>query len=131
MASPRQEKRCFRYAKWTNRLQTEKPYTIISDLPGVTEDQKSNMTFHEGPEELVTDIRGREKDFTLDDHGFMVGKQSFPDVDMSSAEAIATYQMEVEKFIKANVEGADKVIFFDHRVSARQIIDMRASSHPN
>jgi hypothetical protein len=61
----------------------------------------------------------------------MVGKQSFPDVDMSSAEAIATYQMEVEKFIKANVEGADKVIFFDHRVSARQIIDMRASSHPN
>jgi len=106
-----------RYGIWDDRFKSEKPYVVISDLPDLPEDKRSNISFMSAPEEVIRDIRGREKDFNLDDNGFVFLNHQFPDFDVFDGDLIEKlYQPEVEKLLRSKIDGVDRVIFFDYRV---------------
>ena len=66
----------------------------------------------------ITDIRGRESCFNLDDNGFCP-LQSGPsaEVDFTSDESIKQkYYPELEKLLLQNVPGAERVFLFDYTV---------------
>lgn len=66
----------------------------------------------------ITDIRGREPHFNLDDNGFCLLKSdSSAEVDFTSDESIKQiYYPELEKFLLQNVPGAERVLPFDYTV---------------
>jgi hypothetical protein len=62
----------FDYMKWNPKFHTgeEKPFRILIPIPASAPDQRTtNVDFAPGPEEVVTDVRGREGEFSLDGHG--------------------------------------------------------------
>jgi hypothetical protein len=106
-----------RYARWDDRFAHEKPYVVISDIQGLPEDRKTNISFMNAPEEIIHDVRGHEEDFNLDENGFVFIKHKFSDFDVYNPGLVEKfYKTEVEKFLKSKVDGVDQVVFFDHRV---------------
>ena len=111
------KKQRLNYIQWDDRFLVEKPYMIISDIPGLPNEKKSNCKFAPDPEETIRNIRGRESEFTLNDHGFQFVRHEFSDFDITSTDEVERkYYPEVEAFLKANIEGVDRVVFFDFRV---------------
>ena len=106
------------YLQWDDTFNSEKPYQIVSEnIPELDRLARSNIVMMEGPEELIEDIRGRETTFGLDTNGFMVLKHIFPAIDYQRHQDVEEiYKPEVEKLLKRNVEGVDKVVFFNWRV---------------
>jgi len=107
------------YALWDSLFLSEKPYQIISDFGRHSEDlRNTNLAYKPGKLETIYDIRGRESDFALDEHGFAVcnhqsALQSFKD----SALIEGTYLPEIEELLKQQVEDVNEIFFFDWRVS--------------
>lgn len=88
--TPKNEHHHLKYLEWSDIFNTEKPYTIVSNMPWLPNSKKNNLTFTQGPEELISDIRGRENEFTLDQNGFAFVSPSFSDFDVSSHVAVET-----------------------------------------
>ena len=106
------------YLQWEDKFNSEKPYQIVSEnIPELDDLARSNIAMGEGPEELIEDIRGRETTFDLDENGFKIVKYAFPVIDYQKNQDVEEiYKPEVEKLLKGNVEGVDKVVFFNWRV---------------
>ena len=106
------------YLRWDDRFRTEKPYQVVSEnIPGLQHIPKQNIQMIEGPEELITDIRGFESAFNLNDHGFQILQHHFPDLDYQHLEDVEhTYKPELERLLKQSVAGVDQVAFFNWRV---------------
>ena len=112
------ERKKLMYLQWEDKFNSEKPYQIVSEnIPELDGLARSNITMIEGPEEMIEDIRGRETTFDLDQNGFKVLKCAFPAIDYQRNEDVEEiYKPEVEKLLRENVEGVDKVVFFNWRV---------------
>ncbi|CAG8069228.1 unnamed protein product [Penicillium salamii] len=104
-----------RYLKWDERYKREKPYQINSHIPGLSEHEKSNLSF-ESVAQSIADIRGQEDEFTLDTNGFQVLADRSPPWDFTQGLTIKAYYDEIETILKGNIEGVDKVFCFDYRV---------------
>ncbi|KXX77209.1 hypothetical protein MMYC01_206378 [Madurella mycetomatis] len=106
-----------KYAIWDERFRHEKPYTIVSDMPWLEDSLKTNLTFRYGPEELITDVREHEGEFSLDENGFAYVSHEFPAFDVTDEALIeAMLYPQAEEFLRTKVEGVDRVHFFDHRI---------------
>jgi hypothetical protein len=102
------------YLKWQDIYLTEKPYLALMDVPeGV---RRSNMLFEDGPVEEINDIRGREDQFDLDTHGFMIRKCPLQTkvFDRESIESL--YLKEVESLIYQEIADVEKVVCFNWQV---------------
>ncbi|KAH5170655.1 hypothetical protein HBH68_215750 [Parastagonospora nodorum] len=68
----------------------------------------------------VRDIRGREKDFTLDGNGFQVHRQASSEKEFRDDEKIKSgYYAETEQLLK-DVTGASRVFIFDHTIRRQE-----------
>lgn len=65
-----------RYIKDRELYSREKPYVLYCPVAGVP---SRNIIFDEGPEQVITDVRGREEEFTLELHGFVFKKAEAPE----------------------------------------------------
>ncbi|KAF1937514.1 hypothetical protein EJ02DRAFT_385542 [Clathrospora elynae] len=75
----------------------------------------------------VRDVRGREKDFTLDGNGFQFYRNTANEKDFLDDEKIkAGYYAEVEQLLK-DATGASRIFIFDHTIR-RQVPDSAAKS---
>ena len=77
----------------------EKPYVLYYPVPGVP---SRNIIFQEGPEQVISDVRGHEGDFHLEKHGFIFKKAKAP-VDMdwkSHADIEQRYVPSVQKMVQ-------------------------------
>ena len=104
------------FIKWTDLYKTEKPYQIFIDLPSST--PRTNVDF-EVKDVTFRDIRGKETSFGLDTHGFMMhNTEETVDLDEDpTAEFMEkVYLPIVEKLVRKEVKGADRVKIFDWRV---------------
>lgn len=80
-------------------------------------EHKTNILLEPGPEETLTDVRGREHEFTLDDHGFTYVNAPTNFKDWSSQPQIAKeYLPEMEQLLQREVDGCDEVVFYDARI---------------
>lgn len=123
-----QESAKFQFLKWTDSYLTERPfekYLLGESEKGSGED--TNLSFEEQPVS-VKDIRNHEGDFELDKHGFMVRNFSkgaavcSEDQKLNDMAVRKLYYPVVEDFLKAQVEGADKVYPFDWRVGKNKTL---------
>ena len=116
---PRNERRRLMYLQWDELFRSEKPYQIVSEnIPEVQHLAKQNIRMAEGPEELITDIRGNESAFSLDENGFQIYKHDFPGIDYQKLEDVEQiYKPELERLLRQNIPGVGKVEFFNSRVS--------------
>ena len=102
----------------------EKPFSInipVHHLPGA---RQSNVEYGYVEDISVTDIRGRESQFSLDIHGFEVVQQSIPYAynDFEDTSVITqTYVKHMEDWMQEYFQAED-VFVFDHQVRRRNPI---------
>lgn len=116
-----QEHAKIQYLKWTDEYLTEGPFEkyVIGEQP--TDERTTNLAFEE-KDILIKDIRGHEKDFSLDNNGFIVrnfskGAATLAEhPQLGDTAIINSYLPLVDELLKAEVEGVDRVFPFDWRV---------------
>ena len=110
--------------RYANRLPIhdfEKPYQIISELSGVY--RKSNIECNLAPErERIQDLRGQERLYGIDSHGFQVLEHYSAIKDWSDKQAVEEHYLpEVERLIANHLDGVDEVYIFNWRVRLSQV----------
>jgi len=127
MSRPYDEVQTLRYLHWQDAYKEEKPYQLFMNIPrGRSSVETTNCIFESGTPGLISNIRGQEDQFNLDDHGFAmidhetsVSKDSF-----DSAEDIEQkYLPEVEALIRKELPDVYKVVFFDWRLRKSEQIN--------
>lgn len=110
----------FQYIVWQDLYLKEKPFQLFLDIPSDAPDQRKTNIEFEHKEVVVQDIRANEETFSLDSHGFMVRRSGTLSslVDMTTTSVESIYLPAVEEFLRAEVEGVDRVFFFDWRVGS-------------
>lgn len=108
-----------KFMKWIPLYETEKPFQILIDLPEDAADKRHNNLAFEWQEQTFRNFRGQDfKSFNLDDHGFTFRKQHFNFDNYTDQGAVERdYFPQLEKFLRREVDGVDRVFFFDWRVS--------------
>ena len=94
----------------------EKPYQIISEVPGTY--KKSNVEFSLAPEpERILDLRGQKHHYGIDSHGFQILDHHSSFADWSNKYAIESqYLLEVKQIISNHLDEVDEVHIFGWRV---------------
>lgn len=94
---------------------TQKPLQITPNF--LDKEHKTNVRLAEGEEETIHDVRGRESDFSLDEHGFKYVHAPTNFKDWSSQPKIAQgYLPELEDLLRREVDGCDEIMFYDARI---------------
>jgi hypothetical protein len=122
MTISQDQKTQFLYLKGLDLYTREKPFQVFLDIPKESPDQrKSNLVYEDGPTEVVHDVRGHESEFSIDTNGFTfikhqskLSNEQFEDT--RAVEDI--YLPECLNLLKENLDGVDRVHFFDWRASA-------------
>ncbi|KAI1392452.1 uncharacterized protein F4822DRAFT_391100 [Hypoxylon trugodes] len=100
------------------------PEPTYTDKPETYERPTSPHPIH------ITDVSGRENEYTLDKNGFQYHKHVAQEKDFADDEHIkAVYYPETEQLLK-DVTGASKIFIFDHTIR-RQPKDARAAANPD
>jgi len=114
-ADQRNETVRLNYLQWKDEFRFEKPYTILSAVPeGVP---KQNFSLGPGPrDEVITDIRGHEAEFSLDENGFEIRQQKLTVASLEKKETVEQeYFAEMTALLQTVSPGAE-VHIFDWRV---------------
>lgn len=106
----------FTYAQDLPLYREEWPFSVLSFTE--EEQSKTNLSWELGSEEFVYDIRGKENEFTLDEHGFCY--KSTPttfDQGLSRDAIEQRYLPEVKSLLEGHCRNVRHVEIFDWRVS--------------
>jgi hypothetical protein len=116
------EKTTLQFIQWSDLYTTEKPFQIFIDLPPSAGDARRTNVVFEQREVILQDMRGSESSFSLDRHGFIARHHArIPGLESPTTSFIETvYLPAVIELLKREVEGADRVVIFDWRVSRCQ-----------
>ena len=57
------------YLEWHDHYETEEPHLVLTTPDDPPDAYAGNVTFKEGDEEIIHDVRGHEDEFTLDKQG--------------------------------------------------------------
>lgn len=115
-----------KFIKWQQLYEYEKPFQIFINPPKEAVDQRTTNLVYDDKNILIHDIRGKEKDFKLDEQGFAYCHYDLNFDNFEDFQAVEDFYLpEVERIIKMEVNGADKVFFFDWRVKITIIVFSR------
>ena len=103
------------FLKWVPLYENQKPFQVFTSLPlGAP---STNLVFEDEEELDIRDMRGQEHNFKLDEHAFQLCKADKHFTAFNDAAQIEeVYLPAVRMLIEEQVQGADKVVFFDWRV---------------
>lgn len=104
-----------RYFQWNPVFEKTKPYELLLD--NIPEDFPVT-NFETSPEEaeVIHDIRGMEKSFTLENHGFCIAEQRL-DISVFDQDTIEDiYLQQVEELLKGMMPDIHELFTFDWRV---------------
>ncbi|KAM3071209.1 hypothetical protein ACMFMG_008800 [Clarireedia jacksonii] len=122
------------FLQWTDLYLTEKPFQLFLDIdPDAADQRKTNLVFEE-KDIKVTNLRGQEDLFSLDQNGFIVRK--FPEAAACFENTIPDeslvekkYFPAVENLLRKEVGGIDRFFLLDWRVrSANPAVHEKATS---
>jgi hypothetical protein len=106
-----------KFLQWHDLYEREKPFHIFVEVPPHAKDQRRTNLIYEDREIIFHDVRGREPAYNLNEHGFAFHKQKILFEDFENAPAVQSeYLPEMERILKEEVDGVDKVFIFDWRV---------------
>ncbi|KAK3377157.1 hypothetical protein B0T24DRAFT_656821 [Lasiosphaeria ovina] len=107
------------YLEWQDLYSTEKPFQIFVSVDAAAGEniRDTNIVFGQGTEEIIHDCRGKEGDFTLDEHGFSFVTHHSQMVSWDDADTVKeVYLKEVEELLRQQVDDVGQVFFFDWRI---------------
>ena len=105
------------FLDWQDLYETEKPFQIFIDVPKDAEDPRDTNLVFKSVDVKFHNVRGQSDEFTLDDHGFMYRQHTTAVSDFTDRKVVVDdYLPEVEALLRKEVEGVDRVFFFDWRV---------------
>ena len=107
-----------KFLQWQPLYETEKPFQIFIDIPEDAKDKRNtNLVFEDVPL-VVNDVRGLGKLSSIDEKGFIYRRHESCVTNFSDRNVVdKTYLPEIEKLLKNELDGVDRVFFFDWRVS--------------
>ena len=106
------------FLHWQDIYEYEKPFQVFIDIPKDAEDQRDTNLVFERVRLTINDVRGILADLSLDANGFMYRRHSMKITNFPSRKSVEqNYLPEIEELLKCEVEGADRIFFFDWRVS--------------
>ena len=106
-----------RFLKWQKLYEVEKPFQIFINVPKDAEDRRDTNLVFESVNLKVHDVRGHIDSFSLDENGFMYRRHITRVSDFTDRKAVdETYLPEMEALLRKEVDGVDRVFFFDWRV---------------
>jgi hypothetical protein len=107
-----------KFLQWQPLYETEKPFQIFIDIPDDAEDKRNTNLVFEDVQLTVQDVRSMEEIPSIDEKGFIYRKHNSCVSSFGDREVVdKTYLPEVEALLKAELDGVDRVFFFDWRVS--------------
>ncbi|KAE9378879.1 hypothetical protein N431DRAFT_460204 [Stipitochalara longipes BDJ] len=110
-----------KFLDWQEQYETEKPFQIFINIPDEAEDKRTSNLVFEDISIAIQDVRGKEENFTLDSNGFQfVRHHSSLDCFQSKHSIEDIYLPEVDALLRKEIEGVDKVFFFDWRLRNTQ-----------
>ncbi len=106
-----------KFLEWQALYEIEKPFQIFINIPEDAVDQRNtNLVFKDVPL-LVQDVRKFEDQASIDDVGFIYRRFTTTFSDFENCTAVESlYLPEVERLLKTELDGVDRVFFFDWRV---------------
>ena len=106
------------FLHWQDLYETEKPFQIFINIPEDAEDQRDTNLVFKQVCLSVHDVRYHPTEFSLDATGFMYCHHTARTTNFTSRENIEkSYLPEIEELLKREVDGVDRIFFFDWRVS--------------
>ncbi len=107
-----------KFLDWQELYSREKPFQIFIDIPEDATDQRSSNLVFKGIQVPLKDVRAMPDQFSLDANGFIFRKHKTDVRNFADGKTVETaYLPEVEAILRDEIEGVDKVFFFDWRVS--------------
>ncbi|KAI1121605.1 putative 7 alpha-cephem-methoxylase [Nemania abortiva] len=103
----------FNYFQWQPKFETEKPYYLYIDPPPGY--PNANFATAPGATEVIHDVRGREHEFNLDDHGFAFAIQKPPLVKLTEEMIVSEYLPSLEVMLRELLKQDCEIIWFDWR----------------
>ncbi|KAL7791168.1 putative 7 alpha-cephem-methoxylase [Trichoderma afarasin] len=102
------------YIEWQDKFATEKPYEVISEAPAGF--PRANFSCSLAAPETIHDIRGREKLFNLQDHGFQIWKHDHTVDTFDKASVEQNYLPSLDILLKDVLGPGTETYFFDWRI---------------
>ena len=117
------------FLQWQDLYEVEKPFQVFINIPEDAEDQRDTNLVFEHVRLPVHDVRGCVTDFSLDTNGFIYRQHVTKATNVSTRQAVEQHYLpEVEQLLKREVEGADRIVFFDFRVGERLLARFSTAS---
>ena len=112
----------FEYLEWQDLYEEEKPFEVFIQIPdGLPDARPTNLVFNKVCTQLVKDIRGNESEYTLNEQGFQVVKVPTAFKDFYNRDSVEQhYKAECAQLLMDNLEGVDRLYFFNWRVGFEQ-----------
>ncbi|KAL9609701.1 MAG: hypothetical protein Q9167_005551 [Letrouitia subvulpina] len=105
------------FLHWQDLYNLEKPFQIFINIPEDAEDQRDTNLVFKRVCLTIRDVRGLSTELSLDTNGFIYRQHTMRTTDCTDREDVEqSYLSEVEELLKREVEGADRVFFFDWRL---------------
>ena len=105
------------FTAWKDLYHIEKPFMIFMDIPADSKDRRVTNVDFSCSDIRIEDIRGREKSFQLDENGFKVVSMQDTRACSDPSEIETRYLPEVQRLLRREIDGVDRVFIFDWRVS--------------
>ncbi|KAL8722296.1 MAG: hypothetical protein Q9225_001201 [Loekoesia sp. 1 TL-2023] len=105
------------FLDWQHLYESEKPFQIFIDIPEDAEDQRDTNLVFKQVCLSVHDVRRLSEKFSLDANGFMYRRHIAKVTNFASRKDVEqNYLPEMEQLLRREVEGADRIFFFDWRL---------------
>ena len=105
------------FLQWQDLYKTEKPFQIFINVPKDAKDPRNTNLLFESVNVKVLDVRGQSGKYTLDDHGFIYRQHTTSISSFTDRKSVVdNYLPEVEALLRKEIDGVDRVFFFDWRV---------------
>lgn len=117
-----------KFLKWQPSYEFEKPFQVFINVPDNARDKRTTNLVFEDVAVEIGNLRHLTHTTSLDQHGFIYRKYKTHVQDLTDRSAVETsYLSEVESILRQEVDGADRIFFFDWRVSVATLPSL--SSH--
>lgn len=108
-----------KFLQWQPLYETEKPFQLFVNIPPEAADQRTTNLVFEDVTLPIQDVRELDNDWSIDEKGFVYRRHASKATleDFASRTAVEEiYLPEVEELLRSELEGVDRVFFFDWRV---------------
>ena len=106
-----------KFLQWQTLYEVEKPFQIFINIPKDAEDPRDTNLVFETVDLKAEDVRTLPMELSLDANGFVYRKNVTEVTDFTDKYVVERdYLPEIETLLRNELDGIDRVFFFDWRV---------------